>query len=85
MVMFKKTWRNNISFKKETEKIVLSQVKDLIQIIAKFRTEMHVSIIKHVPLLRGTYQILYFKYCVAARTLKRNKLEVYISLLVTWQ
>ena len=55
MVMFKKTWRNNISFKKETEKIVLSQVKDLIQIIAKFRTEMHVSIIKHVPLLRGTY------------------------------
>ena len=35
----KKTWRNNISFKKETENIVLLQVKGLIQIIVKFRTE----------------------------------------------
>ena len=37
-VVFKKTWRNNISFKKETEKIVLLQMKGLIQIIVKFRT-----------------------------------------------
>ena len=36
-VVLKKTWRNNISFKKETEKIVLLQMKDLIQIIVKFR------------------------------------------------
>ena len=39
IVAFKKTQRNNISFKKETEKIVLLQVKGLIKIIVKFRTE----------------------------------------------
>ena len=41
MVVFKKTWRNNISLKKETEKIVFLQVKGLIQIIVKFRTEKY--------------------------------------------
>ena len=40
MVVFKKTWRNNISFKKETEKIVLLQMKDLIQIIVKLRAKI---------------------------------------------
>ena len=40
MAVFKRKWRNNISFKKETEKIVLFQMKgsNLIQIIEKFRT-----------------------------------------------
>ena len=32
-------WRSNISFKKDTEKVVLLQVKNLIQIIFKFRDE----------------------------------------------
>ena len=41
MVVFKKTWRNKILFKKETEKIVLLQMKGLIQIIVKFRTEKY--------------------------------------------
>ena len=31
--------RNNISLKKDTEKFLLLQVKDLIQIIVNFRTE----------------------------------------------
>ena len=41
MVMFKKTWRNNISFKKETEKVVLLEVKGLTQITVKFRTDKY--------------------------------------------
>ena len=41
MVVFKKTWRNNISFKKEIEKIVSLQVKGLIQIIVKFKNEKY--------------------------------------------
>ena len=58
MVVFKKTWRNNISFKKETEKIVLLQMKGLIQIIVKFRTKKicartFLSIIKHKHPLEG--------------------------------
>ena len=47
-------------FKKETEKIVLLQMKGLIQIIAKFRTEkisLHVSHHPQNILLRG------MKYC----------------------
>ena len=70
-VVFKKTWRNNISFKKETEKIVLLQMKGLIQIIVKFRTvkylrmfllsntsillEGHTLIIVHHILWSSTY------------------------------
>ena len=38
MTVLKKTWRNDISFKKETN---LLQVKGLIQIIVKFRTEKY--------------------------------------------
>ena len=41
MVVFKKTWRNNISFKKEIEKIVSLQVKGLIKIIVKFKNEKY--------------------------------------------
>ena len=59
MVVFKKTWRNNISFKKETEKIVLLQVKGLIQIIVKFRTEKYSS--------RYGYTIFGVQYLVCAR------------------
>ena len=48
--MFKEnvTWRNNMSFKKDTEKIVLLKVKDLINIV-KFRSKkkLHISIIRH--------------------------------------
>ena len=54
-VVFKKTWRNNISFKKETEKIVLLQV---IQIIVRFRTEKYLSTFLSPNtniLLRGTH------------------------------
>ena len=56
-------------FKKETEKIVLLQMKGLIQIIAKFRN------VSHHPqntLLRG------MKYCAPCErnTPKSNKLEV---------
>ena len=45
-------WPKNISFKKETEKIVLLQLKGVIQIIVKFRTDkkylcMFLSFIKH--------------------------------------
>ena len=32
-------WINNISFKKDTEKVVLLQVKGLIQFIVQFRTD----------------------------------------------
>ena len=41
MMVFKENvyWRSNMSFKKETEKFVLLQVKVLIQIIVMFRTE----------------------------------------------
>ena len=49
MVCLKKMFKGEIifHFKKETEKIVFLQVKGLIQIIAKFRTEkifLHVSL-----------------------------------------
>ena len=59
MVVLKKTWRNSISFKKETEKIVLLQVKGLIQIILKFRTE------KYLCTFLSSNTILCTKYCVA--------------------
>ena len=52
MVVFKENvyWRSNMSFKKETEKFVLLQVKVLIQIIFMFRTEkkfVRIFIIHH--------------------------------------
>ena len=82
----KKTWRNNISFKKETENIVLLQVKGLIQIIVKFRTEKNICACfyhRHQTqtswMWWGTHKILCTKYCVAV-TLKRKELTVYISL-----
>ena len=59
MIVLKKTWRNSNSFKKETEKIVLLQVKDLIQIILKFRTE------KYLCTFLSSNTILCTKYCVA--------------------
>ena len=59
MIVLKKRWRNSNSFKKETEKIVLLQVKDLIQIILKFRTE------KYLCTFLSSNTILCTKYCVA--------------------
>ena len=58
MVVFKKTWRDNISFKKKTEKIVLLQVKGLIQIIVKFRTDKYLCMFLSSNtnmVLRGTH------------------------------
>ena len=58
VVVFKKTWRNNISFKKKTEKIVLLQVKGLIQIIVKFRTDKYLCMFLSSNtnmVLRGTH------------------------------
>ena len=58
MVVFKKTGRNNISFKKETKKMVLLQVKDLIQIMVQFRTEKYLGTFLSSNtniLLRGTH------------------------------
>ena len=82
----KKTWRNNISFKKATEKIVLLQLKGLIQIIVKFRTEKNICACFYHPhqtqtswMWWGTHKILCTKYCIAV-TLKRKELIVYISL-----
>ena len=48
-------WWNNMSFKKETEKIVLLQVKGLIHIIVKFRTKKNCVFLSSptVILLRG--------------------------------
>ena len=83
MVVFKKTWRNNISFKKETEKIVLLQVKGLIQIIVKFRTEKYLCTFLSSNtniLLVGTHQLNIVHQILCSSTLKRNELKVYISL-----
>ena len=69
-VVFKKTWRNNISFKKENEKSVITnesldtnycKVQDC-------KIFVHVSIIKHKHPLRGTHT----KYCVVVLTLEMN-------------
>ena len=41
-------WRNNISLKKDTEKIVLLKVKGLIHIVKfKSKKKLHISIIRH--------------------------------------
>ena len=66
-------WRNNISFKKDSEKIVLLQVKVLTKIFVKLRTEKILCIFLSSS-----------KYWAPKRlcnnTLKRNELKVYISL-----
>ena len=41
-------WRNNMSFKKDTEKIVLLKVKGLIHIV-KFRTKKKFAYFYHPP------------------------------------
>ena len=68
-------WRNNISFKKDTEKIVLLQVKGLIQIIVKLRAEKSLctflSSTKHPFEEHGMLRI---KTIVCSNTLKRNEL-----------
>ena len=88
MVVFKKTWGNNISFKEETEKIVLLQVKGLIQIIGKFMTEKYLcTFLSSNPNihLRGTPSMLYTNYCVALPTLKRSKLKfILLWTKVNW-
>ena len=56
-----------MSFKNETEKIVLLQVKGLIQIIVKFRTEkkfVHIFIMHDSPFERGTNELkVYNMFC----------------------
>ena len=53
-------------FKKKIEKIVLLQVKDLIQMIVKFMTEkiLHISLSSTKHPFEG-HDILCTKYCVA--------------------
>ena len=66
-------------FKKKIEKIVLLQVKDLIQMIVKFMTEkiyLHISLSSTKHPFEG-HDILCTKYCVAI--LWKGKLEVYGS------
>ena len=66
-------------FKKEAQKIVLLQMKGLIQITDKFRTEkisLHVSLSSTKHLFEG-YEIL----CImCSNTVKSNKLKVHVSL-----
>ena len=49
------SWRNNISFKKDTEKVVLIQVKGFIQSFVKFKQRRFCTRFYHTPhiLLRG--------------------------------
>ena len=71
-----------MSFYKDTEKIVLLHVKDLIRIIVKTRAEensMHVSVM-HQLFFWGTLNIVHKNICVVKPALKRNELKVYISL-----
>ena len=71
-----------MSFKKETEKIVLLQMKGLIQIIVKFRTEKNECIHFYNPpeiLLKGPQYIFIGHKVLCSNTLKKNELEVYIS------
>ena len=61
-----------MTFKKETEKIVLLQVKGLIHIIVKFRTEkyLHISIIHQSTFWEEHYHLilpLSTKYCAAIK------------------
>ena len=44
-------WKSNVSFKKETEKIVLLQMKDLIHFIVKFRTKKICEHFYHLPVI----------------------------------
>ena len=72
----------NTSFKKKTEKIVSLQVKALIQIIVKIKTEKKLcsflSCTRH-PLWEG-HKILPWGTKLWSNSLKRNKLKVYIFL-----
>ena len=81
MVCFKKMFNGEIifHFKKETEKIVLLQMKGLIQITDKFRTEkisLHVSLSSTKHPFEG-HEIL---CTTCSNTLKSNKLKVNDSL-----
>ena len=53
--VFKMLWRNNISFQKNTEKVVLIQVKDFVQIIVKFKAEKHFL---HSPIIHIRHRTL---------------------------
>ena len=68
-----------MSLKKETEKIVLLQVKGLIQIFVKVRNEkklvIFLSSTSHP--LRGTQNIATGRQVLCSSTLKANELKVY--------
>ena len=75
--------RNYISFEKDNKKIVLLQVKGLTQIISKFRARK----ILYTLLLSTKHPFWEVwierqnNYVAKLNTLKRNELNVYISLL----
>ena len=77
-----------MSFKKETEKIVLLQVKGLIQIIVKFRTEKkiaHIFIIHQSSFEKGhTVLPLGTKYCVAILWKSSNWKFVFSWRKINW-
>ena len=61
-----------MSFKRETEKIVLLQVKGLIHIIVKFRAEkyLHISIIHRSTFWEGGHYLILLlspKFCAAIK------------------
>ena len=78
-VGFKITWRNNISFKKETEKIVLLQMKGLIQIIVKFMTvkylRMFLSLNTNILLEGHTLNIVYQILCSSTYS-RKEQIEI---------
>ena len=83
----KKMWRNNISFKKETEKIYKWKAwYKLLSSSGLKKIFAHVSIIhtkcKHPLECGGTcvHEILCTIYCAAVCILKREELTIYISL-----
>ena len=71
-------WRNNISFKKDIEKVVLLQAKCLKEIIVKFKAEkilfMFPSFSKH------PFPIRKISCTIAYLLSKKEKLKIYISL-----
>ena len=74
-------WRINVLFKKDVVNVVLSQEKDLIKIVMKFRTKkiLHTFASRKKKFVLGNTKYHTWKR-LCNNTLKRNNLEVYISL-----
>ena len=70
-----------IIFKKDIEKVVTLQVKDLMQIIAKLRAKKVVcTFLSHTKHHFHCTKYHAPKTMLCSNTLKRNKLKVYFSL-----